>query len=82
MGGDFYTWFENKDSESRALLYKLENVGIVKLHQEKKENGFYMHKWELTTKGKKIVDKNKELQEVWKKGDIVGFYNNISSVII
>lgn len=77
MGGDFYTWFEDKDSESRALLYKLENIGIVKLHQEKKENGFYMHKWELTKKGKDILDKNKTLQELWKKGEIPEFYKEI-----
>lgn len=77
MGGDYYTWFDDKDAESRALLYKLENLGIAKLHSEKKEKGFYFHGWELTKKGKELVDKDKFLQDLWKKGNIVEFYNRI-----
>ncbi|MDD5012620.1 MAG: hypothetical protein PHQ66_03190 [Candidatus Nanoarchaeia archaeon] len=81
MGGDYITWFKDENSESRALLYKLETAGIVKLFSEKKEGGFYNHKWELTKKGKDIVDKDKLLQELWKKGDIVKFYDLISKKI-
>lgn len=77
MTSDYITWFKDKDSKSRALLYKLENEGIAKLSSKKEDNGFYEHKWELTEKGKNIVDKNKSLQELWKSGNIEEFYNKI-----
>ncbi len=77
MAGDYYIWFDEKGSESRALLYKLENRGIVKLHQEAEKDGFYSYKWELTKEGKEIVDKNKKLKELWKQGNILEFYNQI-----
>jgi len=77
MAGDYSTWFNEDGSESRALLYKLENIGIVKLYSEKEKDGFYSHKWELTKKGKEIVDKDKLLQELWKQGNILKFYNQI-----
>ena len=77
MGGDYLTWFDDKDSELRALFYKLENQGIVKFCREKKEDGSYFHGWKLTKKGKEIFDKDEKILELLRTGHLTEAYNRI-----
>lgn len=76
MSSDYFTWFKDDDSELRALLYKLENEGIVKINRNKKGE-FYEYKWELTKKGKEIVESDNAIKQMWEDKNIVEFYNKI-----
>ena len=77
-GGNYYTWFNEEDAASRKVLYRLENLGITKLKREKLEQkGYFQYQWELTKKGKDLVEKNKNLQELWEEGKVIEFYNSI-----
>lgn len=81
-GGDYFTWFKDEDAESRKILYQLENLGIAKLIVEKNTKpGWYKRKWELTKKGKKLVEKDKFLQKLWKEGRVIEFYNSIKYIL-
>ena len=79
-GGNYFTWFQNKDVNSKRILYLLESNGIVKINRIKKQ-GTYTYSWELTKKGKEIINKNKDLQFLWKEGKIEEFYNKIISLL-
>jgi NAD(P)H-nitrite reductase large subunit len=88
MGGEYITWFREEGSKERRLLYKLENLGIVKLDRkiefiDKKKS--YHYKWILTSAGKKLVDENESLKEMWKNGahnvDVVKFYNAVIEIL-
>ena len=75
-GGEYYSWFDSSDTESRKILYQLENLGIARFTQEKEnKKGWYKFKWELTQKGIAIVRTNKNLQKYWSDGKVVDFYN-------
>ena len=75
------TWFNEEGSKERSLLYKLEDMKIVKLCQEReKKKGQYKYEWKLTDKGKKLVDGSEILQEIWGDGlniDVISFYNEV-----
>ena len=79
-GGNYFTCFQNKDVNSKRILYILENKDIVKMNRDKKQVA-YNYSWELTKKGKELVSKNKSLQLFWKKGKIEEFYNKIISLL-
>jgi hypothetical protein len=88
MGGNYITWFNQEGSERRSLLYKLENMNIVRLTSEfsKREGNMraYTHNWILTNKGQELIDTNKCLQELWgdgKKVDVVAFYNKVMEIL-
>lgn len=76
-GGNYFTWFNTEDAEARKVLYLLENFGIARLSRESEKEGEYNFAWELTKKGAELVEKNKNLQELWKSGRIIEFYNSI-----
>ena len=80
-GGRYLTYFPDDEKRKlRIFLYKLENLGIVKLGREKeKKKGLYNHKWELTKKGKEMVEKDEDFLHLWKKGKVIEFYNSIKS---
>jgi len=81
-GGNYHTWFDSRDAESRKILYLLENKGIVKLNQEKEEKpGWYKYEWQLTQKGEDIVKTNNDLQNLWKHGKIQEFYKRINLIL-
>ena len=75
-GGEYYAWFDGSNAKSRKLLYQLENLGIARFTQERKnKKGWYKFKWELTQKGIAIVKTNKNLQKYWSRGRVIDFYN-------
>lgn len=48
-GGEYPSWFDSSDAESRKILYQLENLGIARFTQEKEnKKDWYKFKWELT----------------------------------
>jgi len=79
-----YVWFNEKGSKERSMLYKLENMNIVRLTRKdvKSPNKakLYEYGWILTKKGQELVDENKYLQEIWGDGNkviIEGFYQEV-----
>lgn len=80
-GGNYFTLFKEEGSGRRKLLYQLEDLGIVELIQERERKGLYGYKWELTKKGKELVDKDKELQKLSQDGDIQEFHQKIVSLL-
>lgn len=81
-GGRYITIFpDDEKRETRAFLYKLENLGIVRFVREKeKRKGIYKHKWDLTEKGKVIVKKYPHLQKLLKDKKILEFYELIKDL--
>ena len=83
MGGEYRTWFIEEGSKERSLLYKIENMDIVRLHRETTKinnEKFYKYKWKLTENGQKLVDENKCLQKIWgdgKKIPVFKFYDKV-----
>ena len=83
VGGRYITCFPDDDSRMlRSFLYKLENLGIVKLSKEKEQKqDWYKYKWELTKKGKDLVDKNEYLQQLWKEENLSEFYQKVITLL-
>ena len=80
-GGRYITCFSDDESRIlRSFLYKLENLGIVKLSREKEKN-LYKHEWNLTKKGKKIVDNDKNLQKLLEEKKIPEFYKKVINLL-
>ena len=84
MGGNYITWFNEEGSRERSLLYKLEDMGIVRCHSESEGKGWTKHQWKLTDKGQKLVEENKRLQDIWKDGKtilVLDFYKKVIEII-
>ncbi len=79
VGGRYITCFQDDNNRLlRSFLYKLENLGIVKLSKDKEQKqGWNKYKWLLTPKGKELLDKNEFFLELWKEGRISEFYQKI-----
>lgn len=78
------TWFVEEGSTERSLLYKLEDMNIVRLTSEIDDRvgeiQFYKKQWILTSKGQKLIDENEYLQALWGKGekvDVIKFYDEV-----
>lgn len=83
MGGDYITWFTEEGRTERSLLYKLENMNIIRCDSEREGKGRIMYTWKLTKKGQKIVDEN-NLKKIWDtdgKIKVLEFYNKIMEII-
>ena len=87
-GGNYRTWLKEDGAKERSLLYKLENLGILRLQSEsgeiKDEIKHYEYTWILTKKGQEIIDNNKKLQEIWGDGKVVNifdFYNKVMEIL-
>lgn len=83
VGGRYITCFPDDNSRRlRSFLYKLENLGIVKLSKEKEQKqDWHKYKWELTKKGKDLVDKNDYLQQLWKEENLSEFYQKAITLL-
>ena len=88
MGGEYITWFREDGSKERTIFYKLETLGIVKLDRKIEfidQKKSYHYKWMLSTAGKKLVEENKSLKEMWKTGahnvDVVKFYKAVMEIL-
>ncbi|PJE81058.1 hypothetical protein COU58_04530 [Candidatus Pacearchaeota archaeon CG10_big_fil_rev_8_21_14_0_10_32_42] len=72
-GGRYLTIFpDNNDRVIRSLLYSLESFGVIKLIKEK-EGNWNNYQWELTKKGKDIVETEDYLQDFLKAKNILKF---------
>jgi len=74
MGGEYIVWFNQEGSEERKLLYRLETLGIIKLTSKvDKLNKIksYKYQWELTNKGKALINENESLKKIWGNGQKV-----------
>ena len=87
-GGNYFTWFKEDGAKERSLLYKLENMGVMRLQSKSGDMSegtkHYDYKWRLTVKGQELVDNNKCLQDLWndgKKINIIEFYNKIIEIL-
>ncbi|MFA5061511.1 MAG: hypothetical protein WC494_04335 [Candidatus Pacearchaeota archaeon] len=80
-GGRYLTIFpDNNDRVIRSLLYSLESFGVVKLIKVKEENlGNY--KWELTKKGKDLVESESYLQDLLSEKNILKFCQEIKYLL-
>jgi len=77
-GGKYLTCFPDDGNRVlRSFLYKLENLGIVKLIREEEKKDLYKYIWELTEKGKKLIEKDENLQMFWEEKKIGDFYQKI-----
>ena len=88
VGGNYRTWFKEDGAKERSLLYKLENLGVLRLQSEsgevKNEIKHYEYIWILTKKGQELVNKYESLEEIWADGKIVNvveFYNKIMEIL-
>ncbi len=67
-GGDYYTWFDSKDSESRKKLYFLENYGLVRHEiQDLVTLKFPIKKLNLSKEEEESIENDKRLGKLWKK---------------
>jgi hypothetical protein len=80
-GGRYLTIFpDNNDRVLRSLLYRLESFGIVKLIKEK-EGNWDNYKWELTKKGKDLVESESYLQNLLSEKNILKFCQEIKYLL-
>ena len=63
------------------FLYKLENLGIIKLRRKKEKQNWNKYSGLLTEIGKTLLKKNVSLQRMWKKRRIQEFYNSVKILL-
>jgi hypothetical protein len=87
-GGNYITWFKEEGSKERSLLYKLENMGVLRLQNKfreiKDDKKHYDYSWILTKKGQELVDKHESLKKIWgdgKRVDVIAFYNKVMEIL-
>ncbi len=74
------SWIDKgNESEERANLYKLENLGIVKLISIKEKNSI-LQGWQLTPKGEKIIKSDKKMKKLFEEEKFKEFYLKLSGV--
>ena len=75
------TIFWADGAEDRKYLYKLQELGVLKLERTKNEKpGVYNYSWKLTEKGDSLVEKNNELKNLLNK-DIIKFYDKVLEIM-
>lgn len=80
-GGRYLTIFsDDNDRFLRSLLYGLESLGVVKLIKEK-EGKWGNYRWELTKKGKDLVESKDHLQELLREKNILDFCQEIKYLL-
>ena len=115
-GGNYFTSFRDEGSETRKILYFLEELGIVSIRTRKLkespnpefdkdsvkrvkeisktvkdkhlkklfnewEPSWREYRWILTSKGKKIVEKDENLQKLQKERDALRFFKALKDKV-
>ena len=76
--GNYIAWFlDDEDEVKRSFIHKLENRGIIKVRKEKYSKDC-RYCWELAEKGKKLLEGNEDLQELWNQEKVEEFFNKIN----
>jgi len=74
--------FSGINPSLKKYLHRLQEMGITKLDIEKNITNpkSYKYKWVLTHRASMLIKLDKKLKELWDKGDLKEFYDQVKKI--